>query len=80
MNLINRLIIAVVFSALVAVVAFWPGGQDEVVADTDRPGKVVICHIPPGVGYTQGGITLLVGQRAADAHLAQHPFDHLGPC
>ena len=40
--------------------------------------KVVICHYPPG--NPANAHTLNVGAPAVDAHLQNHPGDHLGPC
>lgn len=75
MNQINRLIVAVVFSALVAIVAFWPGGQEGVIAA--RPEMVTICHIPEGIGYLRQ-ITIIIDEAELPAHLAHGDF--LGPC
>ena len=40
--------------------------------------KVVICHYPPG--NPANAHTLTVGAPAVDAHLRNHPGDHVGPC
>lgn len=77
MNQINRLIIAVVFSVSVAVMAFWPGGQDEVIAD--KPGEVEICHVLSSVGYGPNEITIIVPEAAVAAYAAHGDYV-FGPC
>ena len=45
---------------------------------SNEPGDVVICHRPNG--NPSQSQTLSLSQNAADSHLANHPFDTLGPC
>lgn len=45
---------------------------------TPQGGQVTICHVPPG--NPAAAATIAVGPKAADAHLANHPGDHLGAC
>jgi hypothetical protein len=40
--------------------------------------RTTICHVPPG--NPGNGQTLSLPPGAVDAHLRNHPFDHLGPC
>ena len=75
MNKKNRLIVAVIFSVLVAVMAFWPGGQDEAIAA--KPKTVTICHGAGKVGYEKF-MTMEVPATAERAHLAHG--DKSGSC
>ena len=40
--------------------------------------KVELCHVPPG--DPSGAHSIVVGGKAAESHLKNHPGDHLGPC
>ena len=40
--------------------------------------KIILCHVPPGnIGNPQ---TLCIAPSAIPAHLANHPYDCIGPC
>jgi len=45
---------------------------------TCTPGKVIVCHVPPG--YPENAHEILVGESALQAHLADNPGDSLGTC
>ena len=76
MNQKNRLIVEVIFSVLVAVIAYWPGGQFEAIAA--KPEFVTICRIPQGVGYGTDGTTIDIPSQALQVHLDHG--DSLGEC
>jgi hypothetical protein len=45
---------------------------------SNEPGDVEICHRAPGNPTQEETLNLSPG--AAESHLANHPFDELGPC
>ena len=59
---------------------FPANGDDNVFGNnvSNEPGDVLICH--SATGNPNESQTLSLSQNAADSHLANHPFDTLGPC
>ena len=53
------------------------GGLEGNYPDPDHPGKVLICHVPPG--NPANARTLSVSPNAVAGH-ATHPGDYDGPC
>ena len=47
-------------------------------SDDSSSDKVTICHVPPG--NEDNPQTLSVASSAVDAHLSNHPGDHVGAC
>ncbi len=41
-------------------------------------GKVALCHVPPG--NPDNFHTILISEKAVEAHLAEHPLDYEGEC
>ena len=58
--------VAIIIGGIFSTVAFSQGEQ------------VVICHVPPG--NPGAAHTIIVGEKAVDAHLRNHAGDHVGPC
>src|SRR5262245_42150565 len=62
----RRILMAVFLTGLLSAFAASQGEQ------------VTICHVPPG--NPDAASTITVGAKAAAAHMANHPWDHSGPC
>lgn len=45
---------------------------------SNEPGDILLCHRPNGNPTNEQQLSL--SQNAVDSHLANHPFDTLGPC
>ncbi|MCH8851070.1 MAG: hypothetical protein IID41_00295 [Planctomycetes bacterium] len=57
----------------------WEKGPDTCSQACGNNGdKVLLCHVPPGNPGNEH--TICIRPNAVDAHLAQHPGDHCGPC
>ncbi len=79
------LILAVAVLAAVAIDSVAADEQDTCASGScaqgtlghGSDGKVTLCHVAPGSGLP---VTIRVGEKAALAHLKNHPGDYLGPC